>query len=751
MIKNPGKLRTFCEVLFCILASALIAVIALNIGLKTEPGKILPEGLSMRSGEMSRNIIRGIDLSVKDIELIRSGKAASDTWRLLTFVHLDPFFYLALILPGTAVKTVLMAGYYLRFGLCSAAMYYFLSKHLRLARFFSALLAVMYAFSSQIVMTAQFASMMNMAIMMPVVMSAFDSYLTRRTWNGYAIAGIASFGLIASGGFGAIVGLPVMILIALLMCMCLYGSFKMMITSWLKLLSTLVFGFGLSAVFLIPGLIPLESNVNIADNFRNSRVTYTVFEMIRGMFLLRSGSIYQNTAPLFYIGILTVAGVIVFALNESIPLRLKAASAVVVSVIHITCSSSFVNETISIFGTSPLLNSAKLICLEVIIFFIAGIGLKNVNGISRGGHIASCLIPLFFLVISGNSSSGTTLASPIVISTFLGIIIEAAVVYAYARGGMSLKAKIITFSLILFFVGVNTAFIMFNNSIQKKAADEYFQTDNGNAASEELIMDKDTDIPVMNDNDQYLIVPGDLRAYEPGYSVIEDMNYVSLKISGKILFEEIFLDPSDKREPLREGNNIYLLNPGPNSLSFSPFIFEPGERLFLYCNAPAGAAVDLISADGNTARAYTGPFFTELVCGHGEVTLKLTVDSEGEDACRISLYKLDGTALDAMRSLAGSASGSEFMLDAGKVDGVCTLIMPGDYGNADIRVNGSSGYTFEFCGKTAAVFMSSDSSDMKVVIDSKASGIGSGMFISLVAAFCLIAIPLLQRYNEKRK
>lgn len=91
------------------------------------------------------------------------------------------------------------------------------------------------------------------------------------------------------------------------------------------------------------------------------------------------------------------------------------------------------------------------------------------------------------------------------------------------------------------------------------------------------------------------------------------------------------------------------------------------------------------------------------------------------------------------------------MLDAGKVDGVCTLIMPGDYGNADIRVNGSSGYTFEFCGKTAAVFMSSDSSDMKVVIDSKASGIGSGMFISLVAAFCLIAIPLLQRYNEKRK
>ena len=265
MIKNAGKFRTICETAFCFITSVLIAVIALNIGLNTEPGKILPEGISMRSGEMCKHILRGIELSMEDVNLIRSGKAAGDNWRLLTFVHTDLFFYLALIVPQAAVKTVLMAGYYLRFGLCSAAMYYFLSKHLKLSRMFSVLLALMYTFSSQLVLTAQFASVMNMAVMMPVVMSSFDSYLQKRTWNAYVISGIASFGLIMSGGFGTIVGLPVMILIGLLMCISLYGSFKMMITSWLKLLSTLVFGFGLSAVFVIPGLISMSIELNIKE------------------------------------------------------------------------------------------------------------------------------------------------------------------------------------------------------------------------------------------------------------------------------------------------------------------------------------------------------------------------------------------------------------------------------------------------------------------------------------------------------
>ena len=751
MIKTAGKLRTACELAFCFITSAIIAVIALNIGLKVEPGKILPVGISMRSGEMSHNILRGIDLSTEDINLIRSGKAASGTWRLLSFVHTDLFFYLALIVPQSAVKTVLMIGYYIRFGLCSAAMYYFLSKHLRLSRMFSALLAFMYVYSSQLVFTAQFASVMNMALMMPVVMSAFDSYLQKRTWNAYVIAGIASFGLTVSGGFGAIVGIPVMILIGLLMCISLYSSVKMMFTSWFKLLSTLLFGFALSAAFTVPGLLSMDIDLHIAESFKNAKVNYTVFEMIRGMFLLRSGGVYQNTSPMFYIGILTVVGVIAFMVNERIPLRLKVASSVIISVMHITCCSSFVNETISIFGTSPVLNSAKLICMEAVLFLIAGIGLKNAKGLSRGDHIASCLIPLAFLIISGNSTSGTSLASPVVISTFLGIIIEAALVYAYAKNRMTEKTKIFAFAFVLLFVGVNAAFIMFNNSIQKKSVSEYFTNDNGSNKAESLILDDDPDLPVLNAGDEYLIVPADLRKYEPGNSVIEDLNYFSYRTSGRNLFEEIFLTPSDKREFRQEGYDSFLLDAGPNTLAFSPFIVEEGERLFIYCNADNGAAIDISAVNGNTARAYTGPFFTEIRNVSGEVSLKLIVDSENEDSCRIALYKLDETALAAMRSLSGKISGSDFMADAGSVNGICTLIVPYSYTDSEIRIDGRSAYKFELCGRLSAAFISENSASVEVSIDSNTSGTGACMLMSISAAFCLIAIPILQRYNEKKK
>ena len=66
MIRNKGKINTVDGVLFCFLASVIIAVFALNIGLVTEPGKILPTGLSMRSGETDTKIIRGIEIALDD-------------------------------------------------------------------------------------------------------------------------------------------------------------------------------------------------------------------------------------------------------------------------------------------------------------------------------------------------------------------------------------------------------------------------------------------------------------------------------------------------------------------------------------------------------------------------------------------------------------------------------------------------------------------------------------------------------------
>lgn len=750
MNKASGKLNTSAELAFCFLASVTIAAAALNVGLNTEPGKILPAALSMRNGEMGANILRGIDLALEDIELIRSGNAASEIWRLLTFVHMDLFFYLALLIPKAA-KTILMTGYYCRFGFCCASMYYFQSKHLKLSRLFSVLLALMYSFSSQIVFTAQFASVMNMAVMMPVVMSAFDSYLQKRTWNSFVFVCLSSFGLSVSGGFGIITGIPAMILVGLLMCISLYSRFVTSFVSWLKIMGGFITGIAMSMVFVLPGLLSMKIDVNISESFKNAKVNYTLFELIRGTFLLRSGSIYQNTPPLFYVGILTIVAVIAFALNENIPVRLKVATAVIASVFHITCCSSFVNETISIFGASPVLNSSMLIRLEIVLFFVAGIGLKNINGLKRGDFIASCLIPLFLLVMSGNSTSGTSFASPIVVSTFFGIILESALVYAYSKNRFSETAKQAVVLAAVFFVGVNTAFIMFNNTIQKKSAEEYFDAGYGSDFTEKLICDKDLDLPLVNGWDNYLIVPSDLKVYMPGDSIIDTVNYLSLQKSGEWLFDEVFLKPADRRELTPDGVNTFRLVDGPNDFSFKPFVMEPGEKLFIYCNSTNGAAVKIITPEGDSGKAFTGPFITAIDSVPGEVTLNLMIESETEDECRISVFRLNREALEALNSASGEVRGSEFLIDCKDMYGKCTLILPYAYDDSKIRIKGSLSNSYEFSGKLAVTFDSDAYDTVKVSVENSASGFVPGVLVSAFTAIWIIAIPIFQMYNKKKK
>ena len=62
MTNTKGKLIENRGVIFCFLASVLIAALAYYAGLKIEPGKILPEGLSMRSGPMSDSLSTGSTL-----------------------------------------------------------------------------------------------------------------------------------------------------------------------------------------------------------------------------------------------------------------------------------------------------------------------------------------------------------------------------------------------------------------------------------------------------------------------------------------------------------------------------------------------------------------------------------------------------------------------------------------------------------------------------------------------------------------
>lgn len=751
MNNTKGKLRENRGVIFCFLASVLIAALAYYAGLKIEPGKILPEGLSMRSGPMSDSIVYGINIALDDIDLIKSGNAGSGLWRLLTFVHLDLFFYLALLLPQAAAKAVLMTGYFVRFGLCASAMYYFMSEHVKLSRMFSLLLAVMYAFSSQVIFTAQLAEIMNMAVMMPVLMSAVDSYYKKRTWKSFSLVCIASFGLGATGGFGILTGIPAMILISLLMSFGLYKTFKMAFSSWLKALGSILTGLILTAAFSVPGLYAMSFDVNISESFSKAKVSYTVYDLIRGMFALRSGGIVMNSAPVFYVGILTITAVIAFALNEAIPVRLKVASGVITAVFYISCCSSFVNETLSIFGAAAILMSARLICLGVLVFFVAGIGLKNIKTLTRGGFIATCLIPLAFLVVANNSTAGTTLAAPILVATFIAVILESGLVYALAKDKLTNKAKAVIVVAVYALVGINAAFIMFNNTITKSTVEQYFIPEYGDGTAQSLIFDSDFDLPAINGADNYQIVNADLGIFEFEDSAIDGINFISNNINDEELFEEIFITPEgDEDEMFIKGPDRYGLDVGTNIYNFEPFDVIAGERLFIYCTAMEGAEVKIKSSDGLSEKTFTGPFLTALDVGEGEVKLDFTISSEGEEVCYIALYKLNENALNGIKKLSGNAASSGFTIGTRALAGTNTLILPYSYDDTRIKIAGKYRDTFEFFGKIACTFECNGEDNMEVSVERKDSGIVPGVLISAVAALCFIAIPLTQRYNKKK-
>ena len=749
MIDSKAKSESLKGVAICFLAAVLMAVAAYYAGLKIEPGKVLPTGLSMRSGMMSDNLIYGIELALDDIDLIRNGNAGADLWRLLTFVHLDLFFYIALLLPKAAAKAVLMTGYFARFGLVAAAMYYFMSAHLKLTRMFSGLLGALYAFSTQIVFTAQLPEIMNMSFMLPVLMSAIDSYYKKRTWMSFSLVCIASFCLGATGGYGIMTGIPAIVFISLLMSFGLYNSAKMALSSWVKALGSIFTGLVLTAALSVPGLYIMETDVNVSESFKNAKVLYTVFDVIRGTFMLRSGSIVMNSAPVFYVGILTMVAIIAFALNETIPVRLKVVSAVITSVFYIVCCSSFMNETLSVFGASALISSSRLICLEIVIFFIAGIGLKNIKGLTRGEHIATCLIPLGFLVMANNSTAGTTLASPILIATFIAVIVEASLVYAMAKDKLSNKAKVAVFILLYAFIGVNASFTMFNNTITKSSVEEYFVPDYGVGETQTLILDEGFDLPAINSGSEYQVVNTDLGLFDFEGASIDGINFISRIITDEDLFEEIYITPSMDQDLILKGADRFGLDMGTTAISFDPFDVKPGERLFVYCTALEGASFKIRTSNGDSERFFTGPFLTELNETVGEVKLEFLIDSEGEEVCYISLFKLNENALNGIKEYSGKASASKFTV--GKVsEGTNTLILPYVYDDSKVKINGKYCESFEFYGKHACTFDNNGEGTVDVTIEHKDTGIVPGVLISVIAALCFVAIPITQMYNKKK-
>ena len=83
--------------------------------------------------------------------------------------------------------------------------------------------------------------------------------------------------------------------------------------------------------------------------------------------------------------------------------------------------------------------------------------------------------------------------------------------------------------------------------------------------------------------------------------------------------------------------------------------------------------------------------------------------------------------------------------------GEYTIILPYTFDDTKVKVNGSYCKTFEYAGRLCASFNYSGNGQMEVSVEQKANGILPGTILSVLAVLCLVAIPISQRYNEKKR
>ncbi len=756
---RTGRDKFIDGLVITFLAAACAATVALNIGQMIEPGKILPTALSMRSGEMNENIIAGLTAAEEDVAGIKAGLTSAGIWTAISDHNLDLFFLIALLLPQSLTKAVLTAGYFIRFGLAAATMYAFCCRHTGLGRLYSFLLGMMYSLSTQIILTAQFASVMNMVILLPAALSSFDSYLRERTWKAFGLSCLCSCLIAASGEFGCLSGIPFLAVAALVLPIGLYTGRRKVVSSWLRLLVAVFSGVAMAAFTVIPRFIGRMPDFDVVDAFKNAEMKYKLYDLLRHMFVAQSGGLDRDMAPAFYIGILTIEALILFWANFKIPTRIKVTAALVIIVWYASCASSFVSSAVSIFGEDAVLASSRLICLEVFLFFYAAISLRNISGVSSGALFAAFLVPMAFLVFSGNNYSDIRFSTTINLGTAVAMLVCGLVIRHIRLNPDGKKFKTFVAAAGALAITVNASFIMFNNTISTSDTGVVMLPVIDETQNEDYIPEEDYGLSVFTKEKRYLLLSEDISTYTPtGFA--DGFNHMSNMAGCGEYFEDckLSLEFSDQAE--KKSGDVHKVGEGFSSITYE-LNCEKGDRIFVYSGFDGNLTIRNTNGDFEEETDVTGPSLAEIDGSEGKHELAFYYDLEKEEENLLAVMRIRKSASGNLEKATREMNDNSFSFSGKdlpeKHTGSYALITSETYDPAlKVTVNGKNCRTFRYLGLLGCVFNGGNGAEeYSVKITRTVPGLSGGIALSVAVSLAVIAIPAIYKYsnknNKKRK
>lgn len=750
---RSGRDKFIDGLVISFLAAACAATIALNIGQIISPGKILPTALSMRTGEMNENIIAGLTAAEENISSIKKGVGTIDAWKIISDGNFDLFFFIALILPGSLTKAVLTIGYFLRFGAASAAMYAFCCRHTGLRRLYSFLLGMMYSLSAQVILTAQFAPVMNMVILLPVALSCFDSYLRERTWKAFSLSCLACCLIAVSGEYGCLSGIPFLIVAALVLPVGLYIGKRKVFSAWLRLMAAIFSGVAMASFTVIPRFIGRVPSFDVVESFKTASMHYKLYDLLRHMFVAQSGGLETDMPPVFYIGMLTVEALILFWANFRIPTRVKVMSAIVMIVWYASVASTFVSGAVSIFGETPTLTASRLICLEVFLFFYAAIALRNISGVSSGALYAAFLVPLAFVVFSGNFYGEIRLSTTINLGTAAALLICGLLIRRLTLKPAGKKLKTFIAALGALAVTVNASFIMFNNTVSSSDTGVVMlPVVDETEVSDTVSSEEDYGLSVFSKEKRFLLLSEDIGAYEPS-GFTDGFNHLSSMAGFGDYFEEckLSLEYGDQAE--KKQGDIHSVGVGFSSITYE---LECGtdERIFVYSGFDGNITIRNTNGDFEEETDVFGPTLVEINGSEGkhELAFFFDLDKEEEKPLTVMRMKKDvsGGLEKATRGMTGDAFSFRKADLPQKHSGPYALITSVTYdASIKVAVNGRNCRTFDYLGLLGCVFDGGEGTeDYSVSIAKTIPGLSGGIALSAAVSLAIIAIPFIYKYSN---
>ncbi|MBR6959013.1 MAG: YfhO family protein [Clostridiales bacterium] len=749
---NKKKIRFDLHLILAFVLPVVIMALAFAAA-QIKPGSILPEEATLRYSEMDDDILCSVDGQISSWLTVRESFASQDKLEgmegveLLITEYMDPFFILSLGLPVSWLQVFYMACYFLRFGLAGITMFLLLDRCIKGERSFSLFMAVLYSVSAVAMLSAGSVSLMNLYILFPLFLRYMDALITGGSFVSARYI-LVSMLVYISGVTGLIQGWIMTILFGVFISVLRYGKFTAVFNSLSRIVINSFVGVILTGIVNIPRLMSISYESITPEIFEEGEMRYTFFDLVSSVASGRSVDSSDVLVPAVYIGIFTVMLVILLFLNRYVPVRIKAAVAVLTVIIYVTCSYTAISDVLSFTGISTACQAARLGGLTVILFVCAGVSLKNISGLSKGSIYASILFMIAVVCIANNSENIYGYMNYQLFMTVISAIVSGVFLLSYLEGAKSsYMTAFFAAAFIALIMNCGYVFMMSDVSPEDYECVTY-ESGTGD------LLSMPSRIPVLGDRASYVVVSSDAFTPEDG----DDPALAVNKIAKCIQIDEVF-SGYDTEEIINNGfeseDGRYVLKEDESEMILGIDV-DDGEDIYVSSglNVPITMAEMRFSLyDEPDDHFFHGPFLECISYDGNTFEVQLLGGKSGGKSGRIGVYTLNSHELGKLKMVTRQLGSGRFTVSsdmAGDNKGSKTLITGIPYNdNIKVKVNGRNVDTADYLNRVIADIGDVGSAPV-VEITAELPGIFAGTVLSLagLAVFVWIAFHNLREGEE---